>query len=337
MHIDLRSDGVSKPSAEMLKAMMNARVGDDVFGDDPSVSDLEEYSAALFGKESALFCPSGVMANQVALLVLTPAYKKYLCNEFTHTYYFETGGPASMKGIDAVLCEHKNGILDVSSAEDILKNNADVKTAVIENTVNKGGGAIYKTNELKALSELFKRYQIKTHLDGARIFNALAETGDKPEEIGKLFDTVSFCLSKGLGAPAGSMLTGTAEIIAEARKVRNKLGGAMRQAGYLAAAGLYALKNNLHRIQEDHIHARIIAEALKKNKWIKEVMETCTNIVIAKTENDVIRDQLLNCFRAEKLYAVPFGEGAFRMVTHLNISREMALRAASIIESVKLV
>jgi threonine aldolase len=317
----------------MLQAMCSAPTGDDVFGDDPSVIALQQYAATIFGKEAGLFCPSGVMANQVALLALAKAGTPYLCNEFTHTYYFETGGPATMNGIHAVLCNHSNGKLEAGHAALILNSQSEITVAVIENTVNKGGGIYYTMDELKKLSELFRMHKIKIHLDGARIFNALAETADPPAEVAKLVDTVSFCLSKGLGAPAGSMLLGPADIIAEARRIRNKLGGAMRQAGHLAAAGLFALKNHVQRLKEDHLTARTIASALKRNRFITEVMETPTNIVIAKTESNEIRDRLLNDLRKQQVLAVPFGEGILRMVTHLNITPEMAERAARMIES----
>ncbi len=336
MTIDLRSDGVSKPSDGMLKAMLNAKTGDDVFGDDPSVIELQEYAAQIFGKEAGLFCPSGVMANQVALLVLAQAGNTYLCNEFTHTYYFETGGPASMNHIRAVLCNHANGILNPADAAEILRKQPDIKAAVIENTVNKGGGVFYTLDEMKNLSDLFRSRHLKIHLDGARIFNALAESGGSPAAVAGLFDTVSFCLSKGLGAPAGSMLLGNTETMAEARRVRNKLGGAMRQAGYLAAAGLYALKNNLILLIEDHQNAKIISDALKESSLIKEVMNAPTNIVIAKTDTNKTRDLLLDYFRQNKLLAVPFGDCTLRMVTHLNITHEMAQRAAEIIELSKI-
>lgn len=333
MTIDLRSDGVSRPSDGMLKVMLNAVAGDDVFGDDPSVMELQQYAADLFGKEAGLFCPSGVMANQVALLVLAKPGNAYLCNEFTHTYYFETGGPASMNNIHAVLCNHSKGILNPDSAAEILSMHPEIKAVVIENTINKGGGVFYSLSEMKKLSELFRSKNLKIHLDGARIFNALAETGNSPAEVAELFDTVSFCLSKGLGAPAGSMLLGNSETIAEARRVRNKLGGAMRQAGYYAAAGLYALKNNVIRLKDDHQNAKIISDALKDNSLIKEVMDTPTNIVIAKTETNETRDQLLSYFRQNNLLAVPFGDCTFRMVTHLNITKDMAVQAAQVINS----
>lgn len=336
MTIDLRSDGVSKPSEAMVMAMLKAHAGDDVFGDDPSVNELQEYTANLFGKEAGLFCPSGVMANQVALLVLAQAGNAYLCNEFTHTYYFETGGPATMNGITAVLCHHKNGILNTEDAAWLLKSHPEIKAAVVENTVNKGGGTYYTLDELMELSDLFRQQNIKSHLDGARIFNALAETGNKPADIGNLFETVSFCLSKGLGAPAGSLLLGNAETITEARRMRNKTGGAMRQAGYLAAAGMFALKNNVNRLKEDHKNAKVISTALKENRFIKEVMDTPTNIVIAKTENNKTRDQLLDHYRSKQLLAVPFGDNTLRMVTHLNINDEMVIRAAEIIKSAKI-
>jgi threonine aldolase len=240
-----------------------------------------------------------------------------------------------MNGIHAVLCEHDDGILNAEEAEVVLKSHPEIRAAVVENTVNKGGGVYYTLNQLKEISQLFRSKEIKTHLDGARIFNALTETGNSLSEISELFDTVSFCLSKGLGAPAGSMLLGDKETIAEARKIRNKLGGAMRQAGYLAAAGLYALKNNISRLPVDHQNAQIISKALIKNPLITELMNTPTNIVIAKTENNKNRDKMLDYFQTNKLMVLPFGDFTLRMVTHLNITEKMAFQAAGIIESAK--
>ncbi|MCC6384308.1 MAG: aminotransferase class I/II-fold pyridoxal phosphate-dependent enzyme [Bacteroidia bacterium] len=334
MIIDLRSDGVSKPTTAMLEAMVSAEVGDDVFGDDPTVNELQRYAASLFGKEAALFCPSGVMCNQLALLTLVKPGNKYLCHELTHTYYMETGGPVSMNHINEICCPQQNGMFRIEELEPCMTSGERVKAIVVENTVNKGGGAYYSLAQLQQISSLSKRHGIKTHLDGARIFNALAETGDSPEEVGRLFDSISFCLSKGLGAPAGSMLAGDASLINNARKLRNKLGGGMRQAGYLAAAGLFALRNNLTRLHEDHHHARLIAEALSTFPAVTEVIYPVTNIVIAKTQNDLQKECLINRLAEQGVRAVSFGTSTLRMVTHISITDEMTTRVLKILNEI---
>ena len=245
--IDLRSDTVTRPGPAMLEAMKNAKVGDDVFEEDPTVIALEEKGAALFGKEAALYCPSGTMCNQIAIKVLTHPMNEIICDKNSHIYYYEGGGWAFHSGCSIRFINGDRGRI---TAQDVTENiNGDnvhlpvTKLVSIENTHNKGGGSYYHLQTLKDISAVCRKNNLHLHLDGARIFNALTETGDSPEEVGKLFDTVSFCLSKGLGAPVGSLLASSKENIKQARRIRKIMGGGMRQAGFIAAAGLYALEN----------------------------------------------------------------------------------------------
>ena len=323
MFIDLRSDAVSKPSKEMAEAMMAAPVGDDVFGDDPSVIELQDYAAKLFGKEAGLFCPSGIMCNQVALSIHTPPGNKFLCNEFSHLYYYETGGPAYLAGAVPHLISHERGIMKADDIDEALSGDKNITLVTLESTVNKGGGCFYSLKEISEISEVCKKHNLPLHLDGARIFNALVETANAPSEIGKYFDTINFCLSKGLGAPVGSVMVSTKENIAKARVARNKFGGGMRQAGYLAAAGLFALKNNIQRLKEDNKHAKQVAGELKKLSYVKELLPVDTNIIIFTLDDDLNRDVFLKKLLEKNIKAVPFGEQTIRFVTHLDFTNAM--------------
>src|SRR6188768_973328 len=284
MTIDLRSDTVTRPGPAMLEAMHNAKVGDDVFEEDPSVMALEEKGAALFGKEAALFCPSGTMCNQIAIKLLTQPMNEIICDKNSHIYYYEGGGWAFHSGCSIRFINGDRGRI---TAQDVLDNiNGDnvhlpvTKLVSIENTHNKGGGSYYSLQTLKEISAICRKHDLRLHLDGARIFNALTETGDTPAETGKLFDTISFCLSKGLGAPIGSLLVSTKENIKQARRIRKVFGGGMRQAGFIAAAGLYALENNISRMKEDHQRARELAKTISSLSYVKELLPVDTNIIV---------------------------------------------------------
>ncbi len=320
MLIDLRSDAVSKPSEEMREAMFSAPVGDDVFGDDPSVIELQDYAAKLFGKEAGLFCPSGIMCNQVALKIHVPKGKKFLCNEFSHLYYYEMDGPAYLWGALPYIIPHEKGKMKAADIEEALKNNHGITLVSLESTVNKGGGCYYSLKEIIKINEVCLKYKTSMHLDGARIFNALAEQKTHPKEIGKYFDSINFCLSKGLGAPVGSVLISSKVNIEKARAARNKFGGGMRQAGYLAAAGLYALKNNITRLKEDHIRAKRIGEGLKKFSYVESVLPVETNIIIFKLVPSFKSENFLNKLSSKNIKAVPFGEQTIRFVTHLDFT-----------------
>lgn len=328
MIVDLRSDTLTRPTPNMLAAMMQAEVGDDVFGEDPTVIALQEKSAQLFGMEAALFVPSGTMANQISISVLTQPQDQVICDKRAHIYLYEGGGVAATSGVTLRLVDGDRGRLNPEQilAEINPEDQHFPSTAAVslENTCNKGGGSIYKLEEIAAISKLCKEQGLSLHLDGARVFNALIETGEDSREYGKHFDMISFCLSKGLGAPIGSMIVGSNELIKKAIRVRKRLGGGMRQAGYLAAAGLYALENNIDRLKVDHARARQIGEVLKANAQIAEVMQVDTNIVIFAPEKDWrSNQQLIAELNESGIKTVPFGPQYIRIVTHLDLNDEM--------------
>ena len=322
MKADLRSDTVTKPTTEMLEAMMNAPVGDDVFGEDPTVNALEAKCASLFGMDAAIYCPSGTMTNQIGINVLSNPYEEVICYKGSHIYKYEGGGVAGNSGLSFRLLEGDRGRVSLA---DILANiNADdihlpVSSIVaLENTVNKGGGSFYTVSEIAAISAACMGRGIKMHLDGARLFNALAETDDQPEAYGKHFDTISICLSKGLGAPVGSVLLGRAEHIHKARRMRKVFGGGMRQAGYLAAAGIYALDNHVKRLKEDHLRAREIGKVLESLPYVTNVLPVDTNILIFELTEGITTDTFLSRLDQAGVKAVAFGPREIRFVTHLD-------------------
>lgn len=324
MKVDLRSDTVTKPTPEMLQAMINAEVGDDVFGEDPTVNLLERKCADLFGMEGAVYCPSGTMTNQIGINVLSNPYEEVICYKGSHIYKYEGGGVAGNSGLSFRLLEGDRGKLNL---QDILDNiNPDdihfpVSSIVaLENTVNKGGGSYYTLKELAEISSACKTRGIKMHLDGARLFNALAETQGAPAEYGKYFDTISICLSKGLGAPVGSVLLGNKEYIKKARRMRKVFGGGMRQAGFLAAAGIYALDFHVDRLKEDHLRAREIGKSLEGLSYVNRVMPVDTNIVIFELPKEISPDLFLSKIEGYGLKAVAFGPREIRFVTHLDFN-----------------
>ena len=258
--IDLRSDTVTKPCAGMLTAMMNAKVGDDVFGEDPTVNELEAMAATMFGMEAGLFCPSGTMTNQIAIKVHTQPGDEVICDKLAHIYQYEGGGIAFNSGCSVKLLDGDKGRITSDQVIEGINANQDYKAATslvaLENTTNRGGGSCYDFKEIIAIREVCSANNLGLHLDGARIFNALVEKKETPKQYGEIFDSISICLSKGLGTPVGSILLGTDKFIKRARRVRKAFGGGMRQAGFLAAAGIYALENNIDRLKEDHLHAR---------------------------------------------------------------------------------
>lgn len=325
--INLISDTVTKPTAGMLKAMFAAEVGDDVFHDDPSVNALEEKCAALFGHQAALFCPSGTMANQIALKVHTRPLDEVVCDEMSHIYQYEVGGYAFHSGIAVNLLRTPNGILLPELVDWSVKPLFDwlprTRLVVLENTCNKGGGSIYPFETIKAIREICQKRKLALHIDGARIFNALVETGQKPAEIGALTDSISVCLSKGLGAPVGSILIGSAEFIAEARRVRKVMGGGMRQAGYLAAAGIYALDHHVERLKEDHENARKIATALLDLPYVTNIRPVESNILIFDLKAPHTPATFLEYLVNNGVIASAFGPQTIRFVTHLDVTPAM--------------
>jgi threonine aldolase len=319
--LDLRSDTLTLPTAGMKEAMFAAPVGDDVFGEDPTVNALETKISALFGMEAALFCPSGTMTNQIAIRLHTGPQKEVICHQYSHIYLYEGGGVMANSMASVKLL---TGILGKITASQIAEsiNPDDVhapETALVslENTMNKGGGSIYTLEEIKPIHALCKEKGLKLHLDGARLFNALVETRESPADWGAHFDTISICLSKGLGCPIGSVLLGTKADIKRAKKVRKVFGGGMRQAGFLAAAGIYALDHQVERLKEDHRRARILGEFLLKSPHVVEVLPVATNIVIARLEGTT-PEAYLQELNTQGIKGVKFGKDLVRFVTHLD-------------------
>lgn len=324
--IDLRSDTVTKPTPAMLQAMMTAAVGDDVFHEDPTVQKLENYLAELFGQEAGLFCPSGTMCNQIAMKVHTQPMDEIICDKLSHVYYYETGGYAFNSGCSIRLIDGDRGRITAQQILDNIQADYDwlpvSKLVVVENTCNKGGGAIYAIEELQKISAVCREKGLKLHLDGARMFNALVASQTNAEDYHNLFDSISICLSKGLGAPIGSVLLGDNAFIRRARKVRKAFGGGMRQVGLLAAAGLYALENNVERLQEDHANAWFLAEELIKLPYVSSVIPPETNIVIFDVASSVNPVDLIAYLEKHGIRVVQFGPKSIRMVTHLDVNRK---------------
>ena len=336
MKIDLRSDTVSRPTPGMLEAMFSAPVGDDVFGEDPTVVALEAKTAALFGIEAGLFCPSGTMTNQIAINVHTRPGDEVICSHMAHIYLFEGGGVAFNSGASVALIQSENGTFNAEDVRQHINNPDDPHKAYtrlveIENTVNRGAGACWDFKELVRIRELCDQRHLGYHLDGARLFNALVKDGMKPEEYGTLFDSISICLSKGLGAPVGSLLIGNRDFIRQGARVRKLFGGAMRQAGYIAAAGIYALKNNVERLADDHRNAAAIGEALKQNSLTEKVNYGGTNIVIFTLRPGMKASDYLEKIRARGILALKTGERSIRMVTHLDVSDAQIREACDIL------
>ncbi len=321
------SDTVTRPSEAMRAFMMRAEVGDDVFGEDPTVNDLEQKVAQMFGHDAALFCPSGTMTNQIAIQLHTGRLGEVICEESSHIYQYETGGYAYNARCAINLIAGQNGKMTADQVEMAIKPKYDwlPESALvsIENSCNKGGGNYYNWHEAKAIQKVCQENDMAYHLDGARIFNVLAETNDTPDKWGQLFDTISICLSKGLGAPVGSLLAGSAHLIAQARRLRKVMGGGMRQAGILAAAGIYALENNIERLKIDNDRASEIGQVLLTKSFIKKVRPVRTNIVIAATTDDFPAVEFVHLLERKNIRAVALGKNLIRFVTHLDITAEM--------------
>jgi threonine aldolase len=312
----------------MKEAMIAAPVGDDVFGEDPTINALEQKAADYFGMESAIFCPSGTMTNQIAIRVNTAPHTEVICDEKSHIYLYEGGGIAYNSFASVRLLHGDRGRITAEMVQDNINNPDDVHAPIstlvsLENTMNKGGGCVYDFKEIEKISSLCKDKNLKLHLDGARLFNALVATDDDPKKYGKHFDTISICLSKGLGCPVGSLLVGDKASIKKARRVRKVLGGGMRQAGILAAAGIYALDHNIKRLGDDHKRAKIIAEGLAGLNFVDSVMPVETNIVIFKLSNNIFSVDFVDKLKQIGILAVPFGKHDVRLVTHLDFDDDM--------------
>ena len=340
MITDLRSDTITKPSPEMLNAMMQAKVGDDVFAEDPTINELQEIMASMFGHEEALFLPSGTMANQIAIKVHTQPGDEVICDKLSHVYNYEGGGIAFNSGASVRLLNGVRGQFSASDVESAILGDdshlANSSLVVIENTVNKGGGSIWDINEIKKIRKVCSKNDLKLHLDGARLFNALVKTGENPKDHGQLFDSISICLSKGLGTPVGSVLIGSSAFIKKAHRIRKVLGGGMRQAGYLAAAGIYALNNNVELLKKDHERAKSIGAMLGKIEVVTKILPIETNIIIFHLNPEIITPTSFLEKLAEKdVLAYPFGVDSVRFVTHLDFNNEHLKQLEQALNSIR--
>jgi threonine aldolase len=325
MIIDLRSDTITKPTAAMQEAMWAAEVGDDVFGTDPTVNQLQEKAARMFGMEDALFCPSGTMTNQLAIRVHTAPGSDVVCDKNAHIYLYEGGGIMLNAFSSVKLVDGDRGRITASQVEEAISPVNDIHSTVtrlvaLENTMNKGGGSYYDFNEIKAIQQVCQANQIPLHLDGARLFNALVETGETTQQYGEVFDSISICLSKGLGCPIGSLLLGTKEVITKARRFRKVMGGGWRQAGFLAAAGIYALDHHVERLQEDHQRARAISKMFAQRPEVVAILPVDTNIVIVQLDRTISETAYVKQLAAAGILAVSFGKQLVRFVTHLDFT-----------------
>lgn len=331
MIINLISDTVTKPTTAMLEAMMSAEVGDDVFSSDPTVNALQEKAANLFAMEAALFFPSGTMANQTAIMLHTKPGDELICDKWAHVYNYESGGPAANSGVSCNLIDGHRGMFTADRLQLQIKDKNHIYEAytslvTVENTTNKGGGACWNFEELKKIRKVCNNNDLAYHLDGARLFNALVVKNESPLQYGKLFDTISICLSKGLGCPVGSMLLGSSEHIKEALRIRKRLGGGMRQVGYLAAAGIYALDHHIERLADDHRRAKEIASVLKGQSYVKKVEPVETNIIIFNLQDGIDETEFVEELEHKGILIVGMGQGKLRITTHLDFTDEMLER-----------
>ena len=339
MIIDLRSDTVTKPTKGMLDTMLTAEVGDDVYKEDPSINALEQCLADMFGMDEALFFPTGSMANQAALKLHTNPGEQVICDKYAHIYNYEGGGASFNSGISCKLVDGHRGMFTAEQAEASINppdfyHSPLTSLIAVENTTNKGGGACWDFEELKKLRQVAANHGLGYHLDGARLWNALIVTDQSPKQYGELFDTISVCLSKGLGCPIGSVLIGNNDLMQGAIRVRKILGGGMRQVGFAAAAGLYALDNHFERLAEDHKKAKEIGEVLSKNTSIEKVEPIETNILIFELKSHVNETDFLNRLSEKGIQIIGMGSNKLRMVTHLNYSDAMHERLLQILVSI---
>ncbi len=333
----MSSDTVTKPTTEMLEFMMSAEVGDDVMRADPTVIALENKLAGMFKREAALFFPTGTMANQSAIKIHTQPGDQFICHEWAHVFNFEGGAAAWLSSISSRLIKGDRGMYSADQLKDALNDPDDVhlplsKLVAVENTTNKGGGACWDIEELRRVRTFCSQHDLRLHLDGARLFNALVRRGETPDMYGEIFDTISICLSKGLGAPVGSVLIGSNDVINRARRIRKALGGGMRQAGYLAAAGIFALDNNVERLKVDHEHAQQLAIALEACNVVERVETVETNIVIFYIDKQYREEEFINMLEKENIIISNMGNGKLRMVTHLDITSEMIERVEDVLK-----
>jgi threonine aldolase len=328
--IDLRSDTVTRPTPAMLAAMWAAPVGDDVYEEDPTVRRLEEAAAARFGLEAGLFCPSGTMTNQIAIKAHTEPLSEVICEQTAHVYLWEVGGIAFHSGASVALLAGDRGRLTAAQVEGAIRpenvHYPTTRLVCLENTHNRGGGSCYTLEDLQAISEVAKKHGLARHLDGARIFNALVATGQRSEDYGQYFDSISVCLSKGLGAPVGSVLLGSKAFIQKCKRIRKVMGGGWRQAGYLAAAGLFALEHHVDRLADDHRRAAQLAATLRLQPYVAEVLNPETNLVIFRLHDVQPAAGFLAALEAQGIRASSFGPQWIRFVTHLDVDDAMVAR-----------
>jgi threonine aldolase len=323
----------------MLEAMFKAKVGDDVFGEDPSINDLETLAAGMFGMDSAIFCPSGTMTNQIAIRCHTHPGDEVICDENAHIYQYEGGGIASNSGASVKLLPGDRGRITAAQVLAAINpddpHRANSKLVCVENTSNRGGGSCYELEELKKIQDICKENELLFHLDGARLFNAMIAKNQTPGEYGEIFDSISICLSKSLGCPVGSLLLGTKEFIHKARRVRKVFGGGMRQGGFMAAAGIYALQNNVERLREDHSHAQQIAAAFEKKDFVKMVLPVETNIIIFELNPGITAPQLVHTLKENNILSYAIGPDRVRLVVHLDISRQMVDKTIEVVNKLR--
>ena len=343
MNVDLRSDTVTIPSKEMLNVMFSAKVGDDVYGEDPTVKELEEKLAVMFGMEKAMFFPSGTMANQTAIKLHTNPGDQVICDKYSHVFNYEGGGGAFNSGVSFKLIDGKRGMFSSSQLLESINpvefyHSPLTSLVTIENTTNKGGGACWDINNIKDIKEICKKNNLGFHLDGARIWNALIEKNQNPLDYGGIFDTISVCLSKGLGCPIGSVLIGKNEIMEKSLRTRKVLGGAMRQVGYLASAAIYSLDNNLDRLKEDHLRAKELGNELLNKSFIKKVEKVETNIVVFEIDDKIDKQTVINSFNEYNVLFDWYSMGAnkIRLVTHINYTKENHIYLLDCIKNLKI-
>ncbi|MBY0481249.1 MAG: low-specificity L-threonine aldolase [Chitinophagaceae bacterium] len=335
--IDFRSDTVTQPGKLMLEAMMQAKVGDDIFGEDPSINQLESMSAAIFGMEAALFCPSGTMSNQIAIKCHVQPGDEVICDKLSHVYLYEGGGIAANSGSSVKLLEGNRGritaemVAEAINPDDIHKPRTSLVS--LENTANRGGGSCYNFIDIQLIREVCSNNKLGFHLDGARLFNAIIAKNETAKQYGAVFDSISICLSKGLGAPVGSVLIGKKDFIKKAKRVRKLFGGAMRQAGYLAAAGIYALENNIQRLEEDHLHAKLLESALREKDFVGEILPVETNILIFEVKGRYTATELSAILKEKGVLAIAISPTQIRFVLHLDISQSQVQETIELIQS----
>jgi threonine aldolase len=336
MITDLRSDTFTKPSPAMLEAMFRAEVGDDVFGEDPTVNQLEAMTAEMFGMEAALYCPSGTMTNQIAIKCHTQPGDEVICDKMSHVYIYEGGGIAFNSGCQVKALEGDRGRINAEQVAEVINpddvHKARTRLVSLENTANRGGGSCYEYSDMQQIKEVCLENKLILHLDGARLWNALVAHNESPKQYGQLFDSISVCLSKGLGTPVGSLLLGSTDLIKKARRVRKVFGGGMRQAGYMAAAGIYALENNIDRLVQDHENASEIAAALGKKSFVGRIMPVETNIVIFEITGSYTAKEFCDKLKAYDILCLPISQTQVRMVTHLDFTKEMLKALLEVIE-----